>query len=120
MGKVCGQLFKVETSDEIEIIMMEILPMFYNSVKFKSLSENYDITQQTPVWIFRNLTNLFFHSAYMVVTFMSAKSGWLLIPSNMNYFHYHMIHILKNHQFLVSIRIQCLFAFKLNYYATIR
>jgi hypothetical protein len=46
------QVFKVKRTEEIENIMKEILPMLYNSVKLKSLPENYDITQKIPVWIF--------------------------------------------------------------------
>jgi hypothetical protein len=38
------QLSKVKTTEEIENIKTEILPMFYASVKLKSLSRNYDIT----------------------------------------------------------------------------
>ena len=38
---VFEQLFKVKTTEEIENIMKAILPMFYNSVKLKSLPGNY-------------------------------------------------------------------------------
>ena len=48
------------------------------------------------------------------------KNEWFLIPSNMNGFHYHTNQIMNCLHFLVSIWIHCLFAFKLNYYATIR
>jgi hypothetical protein len=51
---------ELPTTEEIENIMKEILPMFYSSVKLKSLPGNYDIAQQNTVWIFRNLTNIFF------------------------------------------------------------
>ena len=54
--KVYQQLCKVKTTAEIENNIKEILPMFYSSVKLKSLPENYDIAQQNPIWIFRNLT----------------------------------------------------------------
>ena len=70
---VYQQLCKVKTTAEIENIMKEILPMFYNSVKLKSLPENYDIAQQNPISIFRNLTNIFVHGLYMDVTFMMAE-----------------------------------------------
>jgi hypothetical protein len=70
-------LFMVKTTAEIENIMTEILPMFYTSIKLKSVPENYDITQQHPVWIFRNFTNIFFHHLYMDVTFMTAEK-WVV------------------------------------------
>jgi hypothetical protein len=50
--KVYQQLCKVKTTAEIENNMKEILPMFYDSVKLKSLPENFDIAQQNPIWIF--------------------------------------------------------------------
>jgi hypothetical protein len=53
---VYQQLCKVKTTAEIENNMKEILPMFHNSAKLKSLPENYDIAQKNPAWIFRNLT----------------------------------------------------------------
>jgi hypothetical protein len=71
------QLFKVKPTEEIENIMTEILPMFYASIKLKCLPDNYDITQQNPVWIFRNLTNIFFHGLYMDVPFMTAEK-WVV------------------------------------------
>jgi hypothetical protein len=42
--KVAQQLSKMKTTDEIEKIKKAILPMFYRTVKLKSLPENYDIT----------------------------------------------------------------------------
>jgi hypothetical protein len=50
--------------------MSEILPIFYSS-------GNYNITQQNPVWIFRNFTNIFVHDLYMDVTFMTAEQ-WVV------------------------------------------
>jgi len=77
MMKVSQQLFEGKTTEEIEIIMKAILPMFYGSVELKSLPGNYDITQQDPIWIFRNLTNIFFHGLYLDVTFMTAEK-WVV------------------------------------------
>jgi hypothetical protein len=77
------QLSKVKTTDEIENIKTEILPMFYTSVKLKSLSGNYDITQENPVLIFRNFTNIFFHDVYTDVTFMTAEQ-WV-VPDPIQY-----------------------------------
>jgi hypothetical protein len=48
--KVSQQLFEEKTTEEIENIMKEILPMFYSFVKLKSLPGNYDLTQHNPVW----------------------------------------------------------------------
>ena len=119
--KLIEQLFKGKTTEGIENIMKEILTMCYSSVELKYLTANYDITQHNPVWIFRNcIAQTYCHGLYMDVTFMTANNGWFLIPSNMNYFHYHKMQIMQNFHFLVSIWIQCLFAFKLNSYATIR
>ena len=42
--KVAQQLSKMKTTDEIEKIKKAILPMFYRTVKLKSLPENYNIT----------------------------------------------------------------------------
>ena len=81
--KVSQQLFEEKTTEEIENIMKEILPMFYSSVKLKSLPGNYDITQQNPVWIFRNLTNIFFNGLYADVTFMMAEK-WV-VPDPIQY-----------------------------------
>jgi hypothetical protein len=77
------QLLKMKTTDEIEKIMTEILPMIYSSVKLKSLSGSYNITQQNLVWIFRNLTNIFFHYLAMDVTFMTAEK-WV-VPDPIQY-----------------------------------
>ena len=70
LTKIIEQLFKGKTTEGIENIMSEILPMFYSS-------GNYNITQQNPVWIFRNFTNIFFHDLYMDVTFMTAEQ-WVV------------------------------------------
>jgi len=77
------QLSKVKTTDEMENIITEILPMFYTSVKLKSLPGNYDITQENPVLIFRNFTNIFFHDVYTDVTFMTAEQ-WV-VPDPIQY-----------------------------------
>jgi hypothetical protein len=77
------QLFKGKTTEGIENFMKTILPMFYNSVELKSLPANYDITQQNPVWIFRNFTNIFFHGLYMHVFFMTAEK-WV-VPDPIQY-----------------------------------
>jgi hypothetical protein len=77
------QLSKVKTTEEIENIKTEILPMFYASVKLKSLSGNYDITEENPVLIFRNFTNIFFHDVYTDVTFMTAEQ-WV-VPDPIQY-----------------------------------
>jgi hypothetical protein len=58
MMKVSQELLKVKTTEESENIMKAILPMLYSSVKLKSLPENYDITQQNIVSIFRNITDI--------------------------------------------------------------
>ena len=77
------QLSKVKSTDDIKNIMKEILLMFYTSVKLKFLPGNYDRTQQNLVWIFRNFTNIFFHDAYMDVTFMTAEQ-WV-VPDPIQY-----------------------------------
>ena len=77
MRKVCDQLFKGKTSDGIENIMKAILPMFSSSFKLKSLPGNYDVTRQSPVWIFRNFTNIVFHDVSLDVTFMTAEK-WVV------------------------------------------
>jgi hypothetical protein len=59
--KLIEPLFKGKTTEGIENVMKAILPMFYSSVELKSLPGNYDITQQNPVWIFLNCTNIFSH-----------------------------------------------------------
>ena len=71
--------------------MKEILPMFYSSVKLKSLPGNYDITQQNPVWIFRNLTSIFFNGLYADVTFMTAEK-WVVPDPN----QYELLSLPKN------------------------
>jgi len=81
--KLSQQLFEGKTTEEIENIMKAILPMFYGSVKLKSLPENYDITQENPVSIFRNFTNIFFHDVYTDVTFMTAEQ-WV-VPDPIQY-----------------------------------
>jgi len=81
--KVSQQLFEGKTTEEIENIMKAILPMFYSSVKLKSLPGNYDITQHNPVWIFSNLTNIFFHVLYADATFMTAEK-WV-VPDPIQY-----------------------------------
>ena len=81
--RMLQQQSKVKTTDEIKIIMTEILQMFYTSVKLKSFPGNYDRTQQNPVWIFRNFTNIFFHDVYMDVTFMTAEK-WV-VPDSIQY-----------------------------------
>jgi hypothetical protein len=75
--KVSHQLFNGKTSDEIENIMKAILPMFSSSFKLKSLPGNYDVTRQSPVWIFRNFTNIVFHDVSLDVTFMTAEK-WVV------------------------------------------
>jgi hypothetical protein len=117
---VFEQLLEEKTTEEIENTTKAILSMFYSSVELKSLPGNYDITQQNPVWIYRNFTNIFFHDLFIDVAFMTAEK-WVVpdpiqyellsLPEDANYENFH---------FLVSIWIQCLFAFKLNYYATMR
>ena len=72
-----SQLLKVKTTKEIENIMKAILPMFYSSVKLKSLPGNYYETKQNPVWIYRNFTNICFHGLYMDVPFMTAEK-WVV------------------------------------------
>jgi len=77
------QLLLVKTTEEIENITTTILPMVYCPVKLRSLPGNYDITQQNPVWIFRNLTNIFCHGQYMDVPFMTAEK-WV-VPDPIQY-----------------------------------
>jgi hypothetical protein len=76
-------MFEGNTTEEIENIMKAILTMFLSSFKLKSLPGNYDITQQNPVWIFRNLTNIFFRGLYIDVTFMTAEK-WV-VPDPIQY-----------------------------------
>jgi hypothetical protein len=80
---VSQQLFEEKTTEETENIMDEILPMFKSSVKLKSLPGNYDLTQHNHVWIFRNLTNIFFKGLYADVTFMTAEK-WV-VPDPIQY-----------------------------------
>ena len=82
-NKVNQQILKVINTEEIEIIMQKILPMFYSSVELTSLPGNYDITQQSPVWIFCNCTNIVFRGLYMDVTFMTAEK-WV-VPDPIQY-----------------------------------
>jgi hypothetical protein len=77
------QMLEWNTTEEIENIMKAILPMFFSSFKLKSLPGNYDITQQNPVWKFRNLTNIFFRDLYIDVTFMTAEK-WV-VPDPIQY-----------------------------------
>ena len=117
---VFEQLLEDKTTEEIENTTKEILSMLHSSVELKSLPGNCEITQQNPVWIYRNFTNIFFHDLYIGVAFMTAET-WVVpepiqyellsLPEDANYENFH---------FLVSIWIQCLLAFKLNYYATMR
>jgi len=81
--KVFEQLLKGETTEKFENIMKTIVSVFYSSVKLKSFPGNYDITQDNPVWIFRNLTNIFFHGLYINVTFMTAEK-WV-VPGSILY-----------------------------------
>ena len=117
--KVRKQLFEWKTTEEIENIMKAILPMFKSS-KLKSLPGNWDITQHNHDWIFRNLTNIFFHDLYIDVAFMTAEKWVVPDPILCELFHYHKMQMMKCFHFRVSIWIQCLFVFKLNDYATIR
>jgi len=77
------QLFTGKTTAEIENNMKEILPIMYSSVKLEYLPGNYDITQKSPLWIFRNFTNIFFHDLYMDVNFMTAEK-WV-VPDPIQY-----------------------------------
>ena len=77
--KVFDQLSEMKTTEEIENIMTEILPMFYSSVKLKSLPGNFE----SLVLIFRNFTNIFFHDLYIDVTFMTAEK-WV-VPDPIQY-----------------------------------
>jgi hypothetical protein len=81
--KLVEQLFNGKTTEGIENFMKTILPMFYSSVKLKSLPANYDITQQNPVWIFCNFINIFFHDLCMDVIFMTAEK-WV-VPDPIQY-----------------------------------
>jgi hypothetical protein len=83
LRKVIEPLFKGKTTEGIENVMKAILPMFYSSVELKSFPANYDITQQNPVWKFRNFTNIFFHGLYMDVIFMTAEK-WV-VPDPIQY-----------------------------------
>ena len=81
--KFIFHLLEGKTTEELENIMTEILPMIYNSVKLKYFPGSYNITQQTPVGIFRNLTNIFFGGLYMDITFMTAEK--LAVPDPILY-----------------------------------
>ena len=83
INKVNQQLFEEKTTEEIENIMKEILPMFYGPVRLKSLPGNYDLTQHNPVCIFLNLTNLFFNGLYADIIFMTAEK-WV-VPDPIQY-----------------------------------
>jgi hypothetical protein len=106
--KVSHQLFKGKTSDEIENIMKAILPMFCSSFKLKSLPENYDITQQNPVSIFRNFTNIVFHDVSLDVTFMTAEK-WV-VPDPIQYELLSLPHVADNEKSTCSgIHLEPLF-----------
>ena len=81
--KVFERLLEEKTTEEIENTTKAILSMFYSFVKLKSLPGNYDLTQHNPVWIFRNLTNIFFNGLYADVTFMTAEK-WV-VPDPIQY-----------------------------------
>jgi hypothetical protein len=78
--KIHQLLFDVKTTAEI---MKAILPMLYSSFKLKYLPEKDDITQQNPIWIFHNFTNIFFHGLYMDITFKTADK-WVVPDSIQN------------------------------------
>jgi hypothetical protein len=71
--KVREQLYEGKTTEDIEDIMKKILSMLYRSLKLKSLPTNCDIAQHTPVWIFRNITNITFHDISLDLIFMTAE-----------------------------------------------
>ena len=107
--RVLQQQSKGKTTDEIKNIMTEILQMFYTSVKLKSLPGNYDRTQQNPVWIFRNFTNIFFHDVYMDVTFMTAEK-WV-VPDPIQYELLSLRQVASNEESLFSgIHLDPMFA----------
>ena len=57
--------------------------MVYCPVKLRSLPGNYNITQQNPVWIFCNLTDIFCHGQYIDVPFITAEK-WV-VPHPIQY-----------------------------------
>jgi hypothetical protein len=59
--KVFDQSSEMKTTEEIEHIVTEILPMFHSSVKLKFLPGNFE----SLAWIFRNFTNIFFNEHYL-------------------------------------------------------
>jgi hypothetical protein len=67
-------MFVKLTTEEIENTTKEILSMLHSSVELKSLPGNCEITQQNPVLIYRNFTNIFFHDLYIGVAFMTAET----------------------------------------------
>ena len=75
--KVLLHLRKWNTTEEIENVMKAILQMLYSSIKLKSLPENYDITQQSPDWIFCNFINIISRRFCMDVIFMTAEK-WVV------------------------------------------
>jgi hypothetical protein len=81
--KLLGEIFIGKTTADIENAMKEILPIMYSSVKFEYLPGNYEIAQKSPVWIFRNFTNIFFHDLKMDVHFMTAEK-WV-VPDPIQY-----------------------------------
>jgi hypothetical protein len=81
--KVREKLCMVNTTEEIGNIMKAILPVLNKPVELKLMPGNYDITQQNPVWLFRNFSNIFFHDLHMNVTFMTADT-WM-VPDPIQY-----------------------------------
>jgi hypothetical protein len=77
MTKSFHQIFEGATTEEIENIMKAISAMLYCSVKLKCLPGSYDITEQNPVWIFRNFTNILLHGLYLDVIFTTTKK-WMV------------------------------------------
>ena len=77
------KLCMVNTTEEIGNIMKAILPVLNKPVELKLMPGNYDITQQNPVWLFRNFSNIFFHDLHMNVTFMTADT-WM-VPDPIQY-----------------------------------
>ena len=75
--KVCQRLCIGNTTEEIENVVKAILPVLYSSVKLKPVPENYDTTQQSPVGIFCNFTNIFVRGLCMDVIFMTAEK-WVV------------------------------------------
>jgi hypothetical protein len=80
---VFEQLLEEKTTENIEDTTKAILSMFYSSVELESLPGNYDITQQNPVWIYHNFTNIFFHDLYIDLAFMTAEK-WV-VPDPIQY-----------------------------------